>query len=114
LDYLDSVDRGQSESIKAIDTRRPNMPSPGVKTSEGGGDQVCFRTVQGTSCDAKNCAYSHEPAKIRKFLMESLALHDAKHKQSFKAIAAEELELEPGSQFRKPEAVGEADQEEEE
>ena len=114
LDYQDSVDRGHSESIKAIDTRRPNVPSPGVKTSEGSADQVCFRTVQGTSCDPKKCTYSHEPSRIRKFLVESLALHDSKHKQSFKAIAAEELELEPGSQFRKPEAVGEADQEEEE
>ena len=114
LDYMDSVDRCQSESIKAIDARRPNTPSPGVKTPEGVGDQVCFRTVQGGSCDPKKCMYSHDPSKMRKFLIDSLALHDSKYKHSFKAIAAEELELEPGSQSRKPEAVGEADQEEEE
>ena len=113
LDYIDSVDRYQSESIKAIDARRPQTPSPGVKGSDVVEDPVCFRTLQGQSCDPKKCIFSHDPVKLRKYLTDTLARHDAKHRHSLKAIAAEESELEPGIPFRKPEAIGEEDQEEE-
>jgi len=116
LDYDDRVDRYQSrgESVNAIDVRRPQTPSPGVKGSDAPGeDQVCFRTLQGGSCDPKKCMFSHDPTKMRKYLTDTLARHDAKHKQSFKAITAEDPELEPGIPSRKPEAIGEEDQEEE-
>ena len=77
-------------------------------------DQVCFRTLQGGSCDPKKCIFSHDPVKLRKYLTYTLAKHDAKHRHSFKAIATEESELEPGTPLRKPDAIGEEDQEEEE
>ena len=115
LDYDDRVARYQSqgESVSAIDVRRPQTPSPGVKGSDIVEDPVCFRTLQGQSCDPKKCIFSHEPVKLRKYLIDTLARHDAKHRHSLKAIAAEDSELEPGTPLRKPEAITEEDQEEE-
>ena len=116
LDYDDRVARYQSqgESINAIDTRRPQTPSPGVKGPGALEDQVFFRTLQDGSCDPKKCIFSHDPIKLRKYLTDALSRHDAKHRQSFKAIAIDEPELEPGTPILKPKATGEENQEEEE
>ena len=81
LDYDDRVARYQSqgEAINAIDTRRPQTPSPGVKGTDALDERVCFRTLAGDSCDPKKCIFSHDPVKMRKYLIETLASHDAKH-----------------------------------
>ena len=111
IEYDDKVAQYQSqgESINAIDMRRPQT---GTDTAEV---RPCFRTLAGDSCDPKKCTFSHDPTVMRKYLVEALARHDSKHgRQSFKAIATDEpeLELEPESQTPKARAIDEKDQEE--
>ena len=55
-------------------------------------DQVCFRTLQGLSCDQKKCAYSHDQAKICKYLNTCLKRFEVTNKHTVKNVRAVKLD----------------------
>ncbi len=75
----------------ASDGRRPQMPAMGAGKGPDS-DQVCFRTVQGLSCDPKKCVYSHDQAKICKYLNTALQRFDVTNKHSVKNVKAVKID----------------------
>ena len=75
----------------ASDGRRPQMPAMGADKGPDS-DQVCFRTVQGLSCDPKKCVYSHDQAKICKYLNIALQNFEVTNKHSVKNVKSVKID----------------------
>ena len=89
LDTEDSISQASEASVEGLhnssDGRRPQTPTMGAGKGEDN-DQVCFRTLQGLSCDTKNCRYSHDQGKICKYLNTCLKRFEGPNRQAVKNV----------------------------
>ena len=73
------------------DGRRPQTPAMGAGKGVDN-DQVCFRTLQGLSCDPKKCMYSHDQAKICKYLKTCLKRFEGTNRHTVKNVRAAKVD----------------------
>ena len=95
LDTEDSMSLSSEASTEGLhnssDGRRPLTPAMGAGKGVDN-DQVCFRTLQGLSCDPRKCMYSHDQAKICKYLNTCLKRFEVTNKHMVKNVRAAKVD----------------------
>jgi hypothetical protein len=95
LDTEDSMSQSSEASAEGLhnssDGRRPQTPAMGAGKGADN-DQVCFRTLQGLSCDTKKCMYSHDQAKICKYLNTCLKRFEVTNRHTVKNVRAAKVD----------------------